>query len=414
MRAGVWNEDFDVPRLKAAGAPVSGRVYDYMKLWKHLQPNLPTKLKCRSLEFVTPFYWHTAEPWKHLSHGQPEFYNACDAVALGKCGDGIERDLKAKGQWDLMERHVVDCYQVLTRMAANGLPYDKVRAAEFEQELTTKYDERHRTLQEVVPIELKRPKQKEGYKKPPTGDDVRVSGLQLRTFHVLGKDMTKEEVATCGLALVNEFDIYDVSRYCLVEPFNPGSPGEAGQVADLVRHYGHKVGTNRKTKKGTVDDDTLKKLQRRLRSITQAPGRRVRWRVADGARVPPAQEGAGDLHWWVATGTRWSHPLDTRLLGTHVPHQLAPSQHQRHHSGQGGGVCRKWIQEVCCYSSEGVYYLKPTGEVLRLSSSAGSQEMLTTCASLGLAYIPLWLRICWAARLIFNGRIVIYRPASAK
>ena len=249
VRAGVWNEDFDVPRLRAAGAPVSGRVYDYMKLWKHLQPNLPTKLKCRSLEFVTPFYWHTAEPWKHLSHGQPEFYNACDAVALGKCGDGIERDLRAKGQWDLMERHVVDCYQVLTRMAANGLPYDKVRAAEFEQELTTKYDERHRTLQEVVPIELKRPKQKEGYKKPPTGDDVRVSGLQLRTFHVLGKDMTKEEVATCGLALVKRV------RHLRREPLLPGGTVQPGQPRrsgaggrPIWCRHGHKVGTT-KTKK---------------------------------------------------------------------------------------------------------------------------------------------------------------------
>ena len=266
VRAGVWNEDFDCPRLAAAGAPVAGRVYDFMKLWKHLQPNLPTKLKCRSLEFVTPFYWHTAEPWKHLNQGQPEYYNACDAIALSKCGDGIERDLKAKGQWDLFERHVIDTYQVLTRMAQNGLPYDKAKAEEFKQELTDKYAERDATLQEVVPVELKRPKQKEGYKKPPKPEDARTAALQLRTFHVLGKDMTKEEVATCGVALVSEFEIYDVQRYCLVEPFNPGSPGESGQVADLIRHYGHKIGTNRKTKKGTVDDDVLKKLQKKLRS----------------------------------------------------------------------------------------------------------------------------------------------------
>lgn len=266
VRAGVWNEDFDVPRLRVAGAPVMGRIYDFMKLWKHLQPNLPTKLKCRSLEFVTPFYWHTAEPWKHLNHGQPEFYNACDAIALSKCGDGIERDLRAKGQWDLFERHVIDCYQVLTKMAANGLPYDSKRAAEFEQELTTKFDERNTRLQEVVPTDLKRPKQKEGYKKPPKADDARTAALQLRIFKVLGQDMTEGEVATSGQALISPFEIYDVARYCLVEPFNPGSPGEAGQVADLIRHYGHKVGTNRKTKKGTVDDDTLKKLQKKLRS----------------------------------------------------------------------------------------------------------------------------------------------------
>jgi len=265
-RKGVWNEDFDCPRLTAAGAPVNGRVYDWMKLWKHLQPNLPTKLKCRSLEFVSPFYGWPGEPWKHLSSSQPEVYSAYDALALKRNGDGIERDLRSKGQWTLFERHVVDTYEVLTRMSQNGLPYSQETARAFEAELQAKWDARDAELQRIVPLELKRPKQKDGYKKPPKADDPRWPALVLREFKVLGKDLSPEEIAATGEALISEYEVYAAKRYCLVEPFNPGSPGEAGQVADLIRYYGQRIGVNRKTKKGTVDDDTLKKLQKKLRA----------------------------------------------------------------------------------------------------------------------------------------------------
>lgn len=271
-RLGVWNKRFDYPRLKADGVCFTGRIYDYMELWKHLQPGLPTKLKCRSLEFVTPFYGWSLEPWKMMNHSQPEWYSAADAYALKRNGDGIERDMRAKGVWELYDRHVTTLMaDVLEPMAANGLPYSQEQAATFKTELEAKWDERDKELQARVPECLKPSKQKSGYKKLPK----EVTGLSLRKFKVLGQDMTPLEKGTVDVIetpimgahsfvprVYHDHEIYEVSRWCLLEPFLPTSPQ---QVKELIKHYGHKVGTARKTKKETSDDDTIKKLIRKCR-----------------------------------------------------------------------------------------------------------------------------------------------------
>lgn len=249
----VWNGNFDNPRLAAAGVPVQGRIYDCMWLWKHLQPTLP-----RSLGFVAPFYDWTGEPWKHTSHAEPERYSAQDAHALQQIGDGLTVHLRQKGIDKLCERHVVDLGHVLDKMSKNGLPYSAEQAKVFEAELLSKLQERDVRLQSQIPAELRRPKQKAGYKKLPK----ELIGLDQRPFKVLGQDLTKEEAIT--FTSVQKYETYQVTRWCLLEPFNPGSPGQSGQMADFVKHYGYKIGTNRKTKKGTVDDDTLKKLFKRV------------------------------------------------------------------------------------------------------------------------------------------------------
>lgn len=256
----VWNGNFDNPRLAAAGCPVQGRIYDSMWAWKFLQPTLP-----RSLGFVAPFYGWTGEPWKHTSDSEPERYSAADAHALQLIADGVDEHLRQKQQWHVYERHVVDLGEVLTKMSANGLPYSAERAAAFEAELQLKWDERKQALALRIPPELCRPKQKTGYKKLPK-DTI---GLSRRKFYVLATDMTIEE----HLAFTNTHDatlpdsdqmIVQVERWCQLTPFNPGSPGEAGQVADFVKHFGHSIGTNRKTKRGTVDDEHLKKLAKKV------------------------------------------------------------------------------------------------------------------------------------------------------
>lgn len=255
----VWNGNFDNPRLRAANAPVGGRIYDSMWSWKFLQPTLP-----RSLGFVAPFYNWTGEPWKHTSDSEPERYSCQDAHALQLIADGVDAHLRQKGQWHVYERHVVELGEVLTKMSENGLPYDKEKAVAFEIELQDKWDERDAILQARIPQELKRPKQKGGYKKPPKEDDPRFSQMVQREFKVLAKDMTDEEKQP--EVVYQEFEIYKVKRYCLVEPFNPGSPGEDGQVANFFKYYGYKIGNNRKTKKGSVDDDTLKKALKKARA----------------------------------------------------------------------------------------------------------------------------------------------------
>lgn len=257
-----WNgSGFDDPRLRVAGCAPQGRLYDVMWAWKFLQPTLP-----RSLGFVAPFYNWTGEPWKHTSNSEPERYSAADAHALQLIGDGVDAHLRQKGQWDVYERHVVQLGEVLERMSKNGLPYSQERASVFEAELQAKWDERFATLQRDIPIELKPAKQKKGLVGKPRVANVTVTlpddpeivqftfadaVFVRRLFPVLNKET---------------MEITKELRWCQVEPFNPGSPGEDGQVAQFVKYYGHSIGRNRKTKKGTVDDDTLKKLQKKCRA----------------------------------------------------------------------------------------------------------------------------------------------------
>ncbi len=235
----TWNgRHFDDPRLRAAGCTFQGVHYDCMWGWHHLQPTLP-----RGLGFVTPFYGWTGEPWKHLNDAQPEWYSCCDADALHENGEGIERNLKQLGLWDNYLKHVVETQDVLELMSRNGLPYSQDKAKAFELELQAKYDERAAELQRRVPDSLKPSKQKQGLKKEPKD----TAGLTQRKFWVLDAE-TNTPV--------------EVERWCKLEPFLPTS---SQQVLALIKHFKHKAGTNRKTKKATSDEDTLTKLWRKYR-----------------------------------------------------------------------------------------------------------------------------------------------------
>lgn len=248
----VYNGNFDNPRLTAAGCPIAGRIYDTMWAWKFLQPTLP-----RSLGFVAPFYGWSQEPWKNTSQSEPEKYSCQDAHALQLIADGVDEHLWQKGQWRVYERHVVELGEVLTKMSANGLPFDQAKADGFSLELQAKWDERYAELQRRVPEELKPSKQKGGLKKTPK----ETIGLTQRLFHVLRTDLSKEEAIAFPSA--TEDFIVKVERWCKLEDFLPTSPL---QVRGLIKHFGHKVGLAHKTKKETADDDTLKKLLKKLRS----------------------------------------------------------------------------------------------------------------------------------------------------
>jgi uracil-DNA glycosylase family 4 len=273
---GAHNSNFDNPRLAAAGASVAGRNYDVMWAWKHLQPTLP-----RNLGFVAPFYNWSGEPWKHTSDYEMERYSCQDALALQMIGDGVDAHLKAKGQWDVYERHVVDLTEVLQQMSKNGLPYKmfcepcRIEAGKncegcatgFEVELQGRWDKALADLQLLVPESLKPSKQKSGLKMEPKS----LEGLTQRRFKVLVTDLSQQEWKRLDMPgspkdVDEPFTIVEALRWCKLEPFNPGSPGEGGQVAQLIKHYGHKLGRNHKTKKGSVDDDTLKKLSIKCRN----------------------------------------------------------------------------------------------------------------------------------------------------
>src|SRR5262249_37371484 len=112
----------DRPRLERLGLPVLGREEDTLDAWRHLQRRLPA-----GVAYVAPFYLRM-QPWKQEAHVHPEWYSAMDAIVQHRIGQGIERDLRATGQWETYQRHVVGIIGregVATRMAEAGLPIDE-------------------------------------------------------------------------------------------------------------------------------------------------------------------------------------------------------------------------------------------------------------------------------------------------
>jgi len=241
----AWNAGFDIPRLESNGAPVVGLVRDVMWHFKHLQPSLR-----RALGMVAPFYGWDREPWKQQSSSEPEWYSCADADATQRCGEGVERDLRAIGLWESVQRHVDDLTPVLCAISRNGLPMDLERLANLRECLKGQYDERFAALQSAVPDELKAVHPKDGYKKMPAD----TTGMRLIRVPVLTPD------GNGGLGLCEG----TVERWARIEPFLPKS---VPQVAAYAKSKGHKLGTNRKTKAETTDADTLKRLFKRHKDL---------------------------------------------------------------------------------------------------------------------------------------------------
>lgn len=250
QRLEVWNKVFDCPRLKHAGVSFEGkRVYDRMHSFHFLQPTLP-----RSLGFASAILGWSLPPWKHLSQAQPGIYSAEDAHALRFNGEMIEQALKARGRYELHERHVVQCYEVLEKMAENGLPYDAAAAKEFGDRLEKMKKEREDALQSMVPDEIKpvvQSHRKKGYKKPPKD----LVGCVRRFFTVGQKDLTKSEIGDPNVLVMG--DKFRVERWCRLEAFNPNS---SPQLIALIHWHKHKLGKDRKTKKESANDENLRKL----------------------------------------------------------------------------------------------------------------------------------------------------------
>lgn len=153
-----WNQSFDLPRLRAAGAAPSGAVVDAMWAWHFLQSDLP-----KALGFVAPFYY-CGPPWKHLSTGQPEFYSAMDSAVTATVWRGIQADLARQGRLAAFERHSTATLPILDRMGRAGLAVDTHQRQTFMSRIQAEYDDIHRLLQAAVPAAVK---PKKLYKCPP-------------------------------------------------------------------------------------------------------------------------------------------------------------------------------------------------------------------------------------------------------
>lgn len=252
-----WNwRLFDWPRLLQHGFHTQAREYDLMDQWRHMHRTLPA-----SVAYVTPFYL-SIPPYKHEAHSQPEWYSAMDAIVEHEIAEGMEREMKASGQWNVYERHVVDIistnHGICTQMARNGLPIDAAKIEIFKLELVEKHRERTARLQQIAPLSIRKLKAFKGL-----NPQLRKWFIAHGTEPKLWREHPLDELESLFQTRYQEpkdgewyvYSLTDVWRK--VYDFNPGSHL---QVKALIRHYGHKAKTDRKTKNESSGDDTLKSL----------------------------------------------------------------------------------------------------------------------------------------------------------
>ncbi len=146
-----WNgETYDNPRIISYIPSFNLISLDGMLAWHCLHSSLP-----KSLGFVTPFYWHDLEMWKHLADSEPARYNAIDADAALRNWLGMLPNLREHGLYDVFERHILKLNEVLRYMTSQGVVLDQDARKAAEIRLTTLQNEFKERMQEVVPREAR-------------------------------------------------------------------------------------------------------------------------------------------------------------------------------------------------------------------------------------------------------------------
>lgn len=248
----------DFPRLQSHRFVINGREYDTLDGWRHLHRGLANHA---GVAFIAPFY-SNCKPWKHEAHTQPEAYSSLDAIHQHRIAEGIERDLRATGQWDVYERHVVDIistnHGICTQMSRNGLPIDAEKVEKFKLELEGKRGERQARLQELVPESIRKTKAYKGLN-PQLRQWFKEHGTEPKSW-IEHPHSDLQSLFVLRWQEPNDGEWYSYrlnGQWMRVYDFNPASHV---QVKALIRHYGHKAKTDRKTKEDTTGDDTLKSL----------------------------------------------------------------------------------------------------------------------------------------------------------
>ena len=144
-----WNQNYDLPRLRANGCDIGARVVDAMYSWHWLQSDLP-----KALGFVAPLFV-CVEPWKHLSNQEPARYSALDSAITMDTYLGIKKQLESEGRWKGFEEHCVDVFPILERMSDAGVMLDIDEQTRFKERLEQERDEVLAQLQREVPEEVK-------------------------------------------------------------------------------------------------------------------------------------------------------------------------------------------------------------------------------------------------------------------
>lgn len=238
-----WNAGFDVPVLRRNGIAVEGAVVDAMWAWHFLQSDLD-----RGLETVSSFFT-TLLPWKHTSNEDPARYNAVDSDAALQNMLGIEKALRANGQWEVFNRHVVDLDPVLYAMGqVNGVHIDRVAQDELKGFLN---EEKARLIAEAQPLvpdavkplkTLKR--EREGYEAVPQKVRFRYCSACKQENVSRSHPCVKKGEGT----VLEGFKDGTVWQTRLA--FNPNS---RTQLMAYMLFHGHPLGKDPRTKKDTLD-----------------------------------------------------------------------------------------------------------------------------------------------------------------
>lgn len=171
-----WKADYDVPRIRAAGFKINGRILDFMDAWHMLQSDLP-----RGLGFVSPFYSkHGA--WKHLADTDPGRYAAIDPAQTLRCAHGIARDLQKAGRWESWMR---DMYTLgataLGPAVMAGVSIDAPALEAFSTDLSLQDAVLTQELRQHIPDEVRPLEPAGGWKKRHTEGDVEKTILDKKT-----------------------------------------------------------------------------------------------------------------------------------------------------------------------------------------------------------------------------------------
>lgn len=244
-----WNNRlFDEPLLRRAGYQLAGEQHDLLNVWLHLQPSFGTGKDAGGgsdkavpsmlggLQSCASFYCPEIRPWKGaveravqtLRPGEPisvgvmrtlREYGASDADITYRCGTGLFESLRGAGLDAGYRVHKYELCAALDEISAHGLPIDRTKQAELRAYTTGELDRLVTSMQDAVPAELRAIHPKAGYKK---------AKYQLGEFVRLK--------SAAGIVVERQFG--DVTRQCLLKPFNPGA---APQVLAYIKHQGYPV-----------------------------------------------------------------------------------------------------------------------------------------------------------------------------
>ena len=166
VKAGHNIYGFDLPRVRAQGVKVDGRLHDTMWMFKHWHPRLPRNLQNVASICAFPY------PWKHLADADPQWYGGCDTIAVQYELRYLPERMKRLGVWEGYIEQIVQEHIILQGAADRGIPVNEEKRQQLKIDLKAERKLKHKELQSLVPDEIKNilPKRSQG--KDERGEEI--------------------------------------------------------------------------------------------------------------------------------------------------------------------------------------------------------------------------------------------------